>query len=135
MRWISAAHPQVSGVGLGEVMSGLEMASNSEAATPSSTQKATSHLSRRGVPFILRGRAFFRCVGLGCVSIDVGLRHVVGESAMTLSRCHSLAPLQPRWQLPVVTGRCNGRPEVAPYSADRYSLPSTARALAAAIAA
>ena len=63
MRWISAAHPQVSGVGLGEVMSGLEMASNSEAATPSSTQKATSHLSR-GVPFILRGRAFFRCVGL-----------------------------------------------------------------------
>ena len=37
-------------------------ASNAEAATPSSTQKATSHLSR-GVPFILRGRAF-RCVGL-----------------------------------------------------------------------
>ena len=70
MRWISAAHPQVgSGAGLGEVMSGLEMASNSEAATPSSTQKATSHLSRRGVPFILRGRAFFRCVGLDCVSM------------------------------------------------------------------
>ena len=44
MRSISAVHPQVSSgaaSGLGEAM-----ASNSEAATPSSTQKAVSHLSR-----------------------------------------------------------------------------------------
>ena len=40
-------HPRTRGV-LGEAM-----ASNSEAATPSSTQKATSHLSTEGCRFIL----------------------------------------------------------------------------------
>ena len=49
------------------------MASNSEASTPSSTQKATSHLSRR-VPFILRDVAFFRCEGLGWESMEIFLR-------------------------------------------------------------
>ena len=61
MSSISAAHPQVrgSGDGLGEVM-----APNSEAATLSSTQKATSHLSSR-VPFVLDSVAIFWCEGLG----------------------------------------------------------------------
>ena len=54
MSSISAEQPQVrgSGDGLGEAM-----ASNSEAATLSSTQKATSNLSS-SVPFILAGAAF-----------------------------------------------------------------------------
>ena len=43
------------------------MAPNSEAATLSSTQKATSHLSSR-VPFVLDSVAIFWCEGLGRVS-------------------------------------------------------------------
>ena len=59
MSSISAAHPQVRGSG------GEGMAPNSEAATLSSTQKATSHLSSR-VPFVLDSSvAIFWCEGLG----------------------------------------------------------------------
>ena len=67
----SAEQPQVRGSGLGEGLR-RRMASNSdseeeekeeeEEATPSSMQKATSHL--RGEPFILERVAFFWGEGL-----------------------------------------------------------------------